>query len=1719
MRRKAKTLFAKCFTTMIAFAMLLTMVPGTVLAAPRDASKQQVRVIVENTTFTSADDSDDDSEPAWSGTLLDEWVVIDEDSTMMSCIVTALKEKGYEQTGAESNYIDSINGLTAFDGSVMSGWMGTLNDWFTDVGFGGFTVKDGTLSAGDEIRIMFTMDCGEDIGGPLYGTDTRVQAVEVKAYDSEQKALGDITWDKAFDKDTKEYKLTLPEGTAYLTVVPTAACKLFQVRTYSGEPDVKASGYKRGEMIPVAGNESFSVVSADTSWPSMGISEEAVIYKFNYEVTVPEPEPELTDVTVQVVPTTAAVTFYTDATATNELPKKWITDKGTQGKYHQYDLTVPEGTYAYRGVDGETNIGGGVITVSDTNKSFILCRTNFYVNSNAFTEVGDYVITKMQDPQKNDMVAGDAYISSSKVYTPYLLWTGTAANTSYTWDYELGESKKDDYYKGTVSAVSVATNVSATKSQTISATQYKMIKVTVPKDATTKFYSQTKNYVVKEVAPVLGDGSMDAIKDNGDGTVTYLFKGKTAHSNYQYRVSKAGEITQAGFLADGSNVTVEFPMGRNPKSTTSSLNYDDQGILLNINSQNKLSMNVGDTFKLRAFRGAWQIVNSQTANIMLEPDFHYEILSGDDVIRMTPVTANEDGVSCNGNAKDNWVNIKALKKGTAIVAAYYDALDVFGAFPDTTTISTFGATDPERYGIFVVTVGDDENITWNPITEDGDWDAEFDTIYYNGDAGVFAFQPEETVQKVTVRNSVGTTLGAEQSISPSGDGSYEVPVTAGTNIVAVTTAKGTDYQVVRAKKINYTITNNTTKESKVNDAPEIKTGDSVTISFDKLQMPIPKFSGIYNPGYLGTGKTAYMLNDTALLTSKGTQYDFSVNNDITFVAHFAGENNLKGYISLSSMGSDFGEHRGVTDAGVPTNMNASEKFGSFGSLPDISFTVIDSEEPASYEDATKITGISVVGGLNTYTNAFNWNAVKNDTKNWTKTTAQMKDWPLIAKVTATDYNNTIKLKYWYDGEEVNEKTLFSGVSTEIKDFALDADKILNLQVEIAPLDASLGAPVVYNYLVFPGSTNQKYVHPVIKNLSVSAEGSKPELTPALNTSTTDYVLMTDDAEKVTLNGEQLIQIYNTSTAADMSDEVVLTKQKDGKPVGDPITILEKGQPNNPNRYWTLENLDITDADAFEIKVTSYVDSKYSRTYRFDLEEKPAEKKDYKEVLDATNEVLKEMGTPGTGSIGGDWMVIGLARNGEEVSEEYLEEVAEYIEDNMNPETKRLDKNKSTENSRLIVALTSMGINAKDFEGVDLFEGLNEMKYLKRQGINGPIWALIALDCGNYPEVEGDVTREALIEEILSKALANGGWALSGTKADPDMTGMAIQALAPYYNSNKDVKDAVDKALEAISESQQSTGGFVSWGSDNSESSAQILTALAALGIDSVKDSRFVKNGNSGLDGLLRFALKDGGFAHVLTTTDGYEGGEYNQMATEQGFYALVAYDRMLNGKNSLYDMTDVFDWEENKKAEDQAAAEKVDELIDEIGEVTVDSKDAIETAEEAYGKLTDDQKALVTKKAVLEKARAEYDKLTEKKEYKIVDGAKQEVKAGEAATFRSEADFSKFEAVLVDETIIDAKNYTVKEGSTIVTLKEDYTKSLSAGNHSLEIRSTDGSAKVSFAVTAENPEENKTPENKTSKVPGTGDTDSVTGWMILMAGAMVLSAVALILKKKAGNNK
>lgn len=273
-------------------------------------------------------------------------------------------------------------------------------------------------------------------------------------------------------------------------------------------------------------------------------------------------------------------------------------------------------------------------------------------------------------------------------------------------------------------------------------------------------------------------------------------------------------------------------------------------------------------------------------------------------------------------------------------------------------------------------------------------------------------------------------------------------------------------------------------------------------------------------------------------------------------------------------------------------------------------------------------------------------------------------------------------------------------------------------------------------------------------------------------------------------------------------------------------------------------------------------------------------------------LINTIDNPTVASVGGEWTVIGLARCGLDIDDAYFENYYANVQNYVKSKDGVLHSRKYTEYSRVIIALTAIGKNPEDVAGYNLVTPLLDYDKTIWQGINGSIWAIIALDSGNYGTQE---IRDKYIARILECEKRSGGWSLSETEeiADADITAMALTALSNYQDRH-DVKSAIDRAINVLSAMQNENGGYSAYNTKASESTAQVLTALSAIGI-SYKDTRFVKNGKTLVDNLYSFKQKDGSFSH----TD-----ETNIMATEQCFYALTAAKRFEENKTSLFDMSD-----------------------------------------------------------------------------------------------------------------------------------------------------------------------------------------------------------------------
>lgn len=284
---------------------------------------------------------------------------------------------------------------------------------------------------------------------------------------------------------------------------------------------------------------------------------------------------------------------------------------------------------------------------------------------------------------------------------------------------------------------------------------------------------------------------------------------------------------------------------------------------------------------------------------------------------------------------------------------------------------------------------------------------------------------------------------------------------------------------------------------------------------------------------------------------------------------------------------------------------------------------------------------------------------------------------------------------------------------------------------------------------------------------------------------------------------------------------------------------------------------------------------------------PAAKSDL--LWQSTAKYLKTtISQPKFGSLGGEWTVIGLSRS--EISDAtYYETYFQNIVRHLQAQKGMLSTKKYTEYARLIIALSAINKNPANVGGYNLLTPLTDYTKVTAQGINGPIWALIALDSGNYlnPEI-----RLKYIDYLLQHQNKDGGWSLSGATSEPDITAMSLQALSPYAKKPI-IQPAIDQALAFLSNAQTDTGGYRIFGAETSEATAQTIIALCSLDLP-LTDKRFVKNGISLIDHLQTFYLPEQGFKHSLTTTNP------NLMATEQAYLALTALHRQQQHQNHLY---------------------------------------------------------------------------------------------------------------------------------------------------------------------------------------------------------------------------
>lgn len=1536
----------RIISLLLALIMALSLLPVSVLAA--DDHTGQVHVTVENTTWAEADGA------PWEGMLVDEWVTLQDDSSMMSCIVDALTAGGYSQTGADTGYISEINGIEEKAAAEGSGWMGTLNDWFTSEGFAAYTVANGKLKAGDEIAVQHTCNLGADIGGAFGDSNKTLKAIALSA--------GELN--PAFSSGVHDYTMILPEGVTALTVTPTASNKQNRVRIYVGDTE-----YGRKDAIPVqvgtvitlkVGNDgdaapeiytialqaAGTLLSGDnvalTTVKQNGDAGTKVALTFDKETAAFTGKlanythlKQYNDggftVTLSDLPAGATAQLksidgkvladFENGVAST--PANQFTGSGSatfyiavtaQGRTENYKLTLTKpgdycwGKFIFCGIpdfDKENIFYGypeGTLFQTDENGN-PTGETGYAKGCWNYTvyvspAVGHFGVSYFMNVMGNSglktlkskiLVDGEVHIAERKALVPVMQAFAKKpvplAKDKTVIEF-VGTSSKDDKIEiHTTVTVRVVKTTPAELTGFISAlpstdnlTYSENYKIVMSyQRAYDRFTDEEKAQLSAETLKKLQDSVArveELKKRHEDGIQAWIdlvntFAGKVTAENYaqyydavqdaQVKYLEMSDAQRAEFSyiysAENAAVMTAYKAAYRTVNEQSILDgssigkpteyYDD--FMMGANHYN-LDLGHEDTYYPAVFREIW--TNRPTSlypSYSTERGLPYTLpgilkfdIKDDSIFEIKEVedVYKDGGLSSFGNTPAMKYYLVPKKAGTTTFTVTFTdkAGNFYGQIPEIPV----HVNSPEETAI------QDLNKNLTNFTSRSNT-SKYDNWTYNYDTqgAPFTFKVSGTNAKVSVYNYLqynkdGTPVKTDYT--PDESGNVTILIKDGYNGIEVTA----DYQGQTVTQV-YSLKGKVTRYVQENisrPGEPLRTGDTAGIWIIGRPTNIHKILRIYNPA-----TTTVFYTDMPLQSVVNTDNGHDINR--------INENGAETQVARQPRIAAY-----LTESGTITLTKGSSDSRGYGSKPD---SEGDQGNTGGIADSTRY-GFGMLADI----------------------TLQVEE------------NPNFKLEPKYETVAENGGQVKAG------------DK-LTISIPTLPIE-QLAQDYKLQYCLLNYSTNIPGAEYIFSKWSKGGdswegEGTTPVGPEVALKSITFTVPKTTPAGSYKIHGGYLdvthrsggyewLDVYAKFYQMEISDLTITVLKGDIETVEDLIDAIganvtldsEAAITAAKSAYDALSNEDKALVDADKVDALTAAIIRLNQLKHADL------MANLDTIYKTTGDFMATLGTPTVNSTGGEWMVIGLARSGRTVPAGYYDNVVEYVKAKADA-NERLHPAKVTDNARVILALTAIGKDVTNVGGHNLLKGLDSMDYVQTQDINGPIFTLIALDSHNYPTM-GDVTREKLIQVILDAQLNDGGWDLSADKADPDMTAMAIQALAPYYKTNETVKAAVDKALEALSALQRSDGGFDSWGTVNSESCAQVIVALTALGIDPTADSRFVKNGHTVLDALAGFYVTGGGFRHTA-------GGERNDMATEQGYYALASYYRFLNGQTSLYDMSDV----------------------------------------------------------------------------------------------------------------------------------------------------------------------------------------------------------------------
>lgn len=1427
--------------------------------------------------------------------------------TMMTIIARALIENGHRQVGGEKGYISAIIANYGTDKSVElaefrrgkgSGWMGTLNGWCTNTGFANYTVAKGDIQDGDTIDVMYTTDLGKDIGCDFNATDMSLEYLSLLTNSrlNPDRYANEVAPEN-FSGSNYNYEMVLKSDVTSFKVKASLAEKQFVARVFVGDTEYRLNS----GVIPFTGNK--LTLTVKTVKPASGTT--AATEGKTYTITLIRDQKLLNqegDMTLDLLLKSGSVVKQ-DALEPSYSETKWefSTTAPAYTRDESKNVTgfilrlpkVPEGTTGE--VVAPSGVSYPIVSGSATVSNEIARYGHFYftVRLTSGDSQGIYTLHIFKQAASTGLKKC-SFDGGNQSYNSENIYNGQPEGTLFQVDEqgnETGEIGLDtNWFEYDIHVTEKIQFLRAKKPTDILlvGTGMSMVTITVdnkvvygPKKTATPGIGQ---WLMKKAHYIALDGKTTDFSirienlESSKEVVVYTFH-VIRHS---IEASELEAMIQALPSVEGFIYSEHAAAVQQAKKI-----YDD--------AKDEIELSAESVAKLTALCAELERqYNEGVAQIeaVLEEVGKYKDAVPQNTTELTDELYQQYGETIRTSGKlydklQGWVLTQWNNGGYAEKAVLTNALKLLNRY-ETGSRKTIGqATD--YLDDFMLT-----NSAFN-LTLGSAWDAypvTFRDITYSqtkvgGEAGLPWNEPgrlrfeidDPTIFEIkTVAGSYGDRgLGSNGEVYDN-ELYYLIPLKEGTTTfrVTLTDKTGTFYgqtpeMIVHVNsEAEASIEKLAAKLTNINSLPRTTKYDIHYFWQGQEGAPFTfKVNGdnakVYVWDYLGGGKK--------------TEYPVSADGTVTVL--------LKDGYNPIEVTADYQGQR------------VTQTYGLKGKV--IDYTISNVTRPGQTPRIgdtidLKITGLSVpVYKILRIYNPMGPRFVylTEDLPQQYQLNGNNDQYHIGTMRIVLTGSGTIHLTGGY----IYETWMGSKLGSELSQGNIG---------EIAPQEEnkfSVLPDLSFEVAEYAGYTGQVRVNTEVESGNTVRAGQKITIN-LRNLPTDEIAAQYPCVTTSTITKMQSVQtIFGTNIPGmeTIESEIVVNPLSGREPSLAPITSITVTIPKDTpagtykiyGGYVKLRRGD----PAWSITTENL----YERQIQ-DVELTVLPATDYSDIYTTTGDYIASLGTPTVGSVGGEWMALGLARSGRTVPSGYYDNVVKYVKENIDSNG-RLDRTKTTENARVILALTAIGKDPTNVGGYNLLDGFYNMKgCLLGQGVNAPIFALLALDSHNYTPTHDDVTRESLVELILSDQVkADGGWALEGATAeasDVDMTAMAIQALAPYYKTNANVKSAVDKALGLLSTMQQPDGGYASWRTVNSESCAQVIVALTALGIDPTVDSRFIKNGISVLDALCSYYVTGGGFSH--TSGEGRDG-----MATEQGYYALAAYYRFVNKQNRLYDMTDV----------------------------------------------------------------------------------------------------------------------------------------------------------------------------------------------------------------------